>query len=51
MFSISKKGAGAVVAFAVVLGGIALAPAQAAPKVLTIWADETRGPHLISSAP
>jgi len=33
MFSISKKGAGAVVAFAVVLGGIALAPAQAAPKV------------------
>ncbi|MFN6315246.1 MAG: extracellular solute-binding protein [Rhodoluna sp.] len=47
MFSISKKGAGAVVAFAVVLGGIALAPAQAAPKVLTIWADETRGPNLI----
>ncbi|NBW74015.1 MAG: extracellular solute-binding protein, partial [Microbacteriaceae bacterium] len=47
MFSISKKGAGAIAAFAVVLGGIALAPAQAAPKVLTIWADETRGPHLI----
>ncbi|MFM8927680.1 MAG: extracellular solute-binding protein [Rhodoluna sp.] len=47
MFSISKKGAGAIAAFAVVLGGIALAPAQAAPKVLTIWADETRGPNLI----
>jgi len=47
MFSISKKGAGAIAAFAVVLGGVALAPAQAAPKVLTIWADETRGPNLI----
>lgn len=47
MFSISKKGAGAVAAFAVLLGGVALAPAQAADKVITIWADETRGPNLI----
>lgn len=47
MFSISKKGAGAIAAFAVVLGGIALAPAQAATKTLVIWADDHRGPNLI----
>jgi arabinogalactan oligomer/maltooligosaccharide transport system substrate-binding protein len=47
MFSISKKGAGAIAAFAVVLGGVALAPAQAETKTLVIWADDNRGPHLI----
>jgi len=47
MFSISKKGAGAIAALAVVLGGVSITPAFAAPKVLTVWADETRGPNLI----
>lgn len=46
MFSISKKGAAALAVFTVVVGGVALTPAHADPKVLTIWADETRGPHL-----
>ena len=47
MFSITKKGAVAIAAFSLVLGGVAIAPAQAATKTLTIWADETRGPNLI----
>ena len=47
MFSISKKGAAALAVFTVVLGGVALTPAHAETNRLTIWADETRGPHLL----
>lgn len=47
MFSTNKKRAAMLAVFAVALGGVALTPAHAATKTLTIWADETRGPHLI----
>ena len=47
MFSTNKKRAAMLAVFAVALGGVALTPANAATKTLTIWADETRGPHLI----
>jgi arabinogalactan oligomer/maltooligosaccharide transport system substrate-binding protein len=47
MFSMNKKGAAALAVLTVVLGGVALTPAHAADKTLTIWADETRGPHLL----
>ena len=47
MFSMNKKRAAMLAVFAVALGGVALTPAHAATKTLTIWADETRGPHLI----
>ena len=47
MFSTNKKRAAMLAVFAVALGGVAIAPAHAAVKTLTIWADETRGPHLI----
>ena len=47
MFSINKKGAAALAVFTVVLGGVALTPAHADVKKLTVWADETRGPHLL----
>jgi arabinogalactan oligomer/maltooligosaccharide transport system substrate-binding protein len=41
------KAAAAVVATASLLGA-GLLPAQAAPKTITVWADETRGPQLKS---
>ncbi|NBR62234.1 MAG: extracellular solute-binding protein, partial [Actinobacteria bacterium] len=47
MFSINKKGAAALAVLTVVLGGVALTPAHADVKTLTVWADETRGPHLL----
>lgn len=47
MFSTNKKRAAMLAVFAVALGGVSLAPANATVKTLTIWADETRGPHLI----
>lgn len=47
MFSMNKKRAAMLAVFAVALGGVALTPAHADVKTLTIWADETRGPHLI----
>ncbi len=47
MFSMNKKRAAMLAVFAVALGGVALTPAHAATKTLTVWADETRGPHLI----
>jgi len=47
MFSTNKKRAAMLAVFAVALGGVALAPAHAEVKTLTVWADETRGPHLI----
>ena len=47
MFSTNKKRAAMLAVFAVALGGVALTPANAATKTLTVWADETRGPHLI----
>lgn len=47
MFSTNKKRAAMVAVLGMAIGGVALAPAHAATKTLTIWADETRGPHLI----
>jgi len=47
MFSTNKKRAAMVAVLGLAIGGVALAPAHAATKTLTIWADETRGPHLI----
>jgi len=47
MFSTNKKRAAMVAVLGVAIGGVALAPAHADVKTLTIWADETRGPHLI----
>ena len=41
------KAAAAVIATASLLGA-GLLPAQAAPKTITVWADETRGPQLKS---
>ncbi len=41
------KAAAAVIATAGLLGA-GLLPAQAAPKTITVWADETRGPQLKS---
>jgi arabinogalactan oligomer/maltooligosaccharide transport system substrate-binding protein len=47
MFSTNKKRAAMLAVFAVALGGVALTPAHAEVKTLTIWADENRGPHLL----
>jgi len=47
MFSTNKKRAAMLAVFAVALGGVALTPAHADVKTLTIWADENRGPHLL----
>jgi len=47
MFSTNKKRAAMVAVLGMAIGGVALAPAHADVKTLTIWADETRGPHLI----
>lgn len=47
MFSKNKKRAAMLAVFAVALGGVALTPAHAEVKTLTIWADENRGPHLL----
>jgi len=47
MFSTNKKRAAMLAVFAIALGGVALTPAHAEVKTLTIWADENRGPHLI----
>jgi len=46
MFSMNKKRAAMLAVVGVALGGVALTPAHAATKTLTVWADETRGPHL-----
>lgn len=36
----------ATAAAGLLLGGVGVVPAQAAPKTITVWADETRGPQL-----